>query len=122
MSAIRSSQDELEEKMTEMLHKKLKGITTVVKQQAQNLHEFNNELQVGWRDTEATQHNLEATSWESQMQLVAVEAQTRYGGGGNTGTSRDRVKPNSDGSTSWAVFTASSRPWLVVMTGHPTRR
>jgi hypothetical protein len=39
MSAIRSSQAELEVKLTEMLEKQLKGFTTVVEQQqAQNLH------------------------------------------------------------------------------------
>jgi hypothetical protein len=36
---------------------------------------------------------------------VAVEARKKRGGGGNIGTSADKVKPPKfDGSTSWAVF------------------
>jgi hypothetical protein len=46
ISAIKSSQAEVEEKVTETLGKQLKGITTVVEHQAQELHEINNGLQV----------------------------------------------------------------------------
>jgi hypothetical protein len=38
------------------------------------------------------------------MQLVAIEAQTRCGGGENAGTDSFMVKPKCDGSTSRTVF------------------
>jgi hypothetical protein len=44
MSAMRSSQAEVEEQMTDVVDKQLKGVIMVVKQQAHE--EFNSKLQV----------------------------------------------------------------------------
>jgi hypothetical protein len=58
----------------------------VVEQQAQELHkEFSTELQ-------ATQHGLEAKGQEFKVQLMAVEARTRHGGGRNPSGETTRVR------------------------------
>jgi regulator of PEP synthase PpsR (kinase-PPPase family) len=104
--AITSGHTKFEEKITEMLDKELKGITTMVKEQVQNLcKEMNGEMQVTQQDTEATRHNLKATHQEFKTQLVAVDSRTRHGGDGNAGTNTDKVKPlKFHGSMSWVVF------------------
>jgi hypothetical protein len=70
----------------------------MIEQQAQNLlNEFSTELQ-------ATRRDLEATCWEFEIQLAAVEAQMIHGGG-NVGTRADRVKPlKFDEFMSWTVL------------------
>jgi hypothetical protein len=101
MSAIKSSQAELEEKMADATQTVEGCHTLMVKQQAQNLlEEFNTELQMIQCDLEAT-----CWDWELKMLLVAVEACTRRGGGRSTGASADKVKQMKfDISTSLTVF------------------
>jgi hypothetical protein len=74
-----------------------------------------------WRDIKATRCNLEATCWEFEMQLVEVEAWTKHEGGGNAGTSTDKVK-----QWSWLdpcpEQDSSSRLQLITTIEHPTRR
>jgi hypothetical protein len=81
--------------------------------------------------------NLEATRWEFETQLAAVEARTgrrggknsgtstdtaKRGGGKNAGTGSDRVKPLKSGSMPGQYCTANSRPQLITTIGHPARR
>jgi hypothetical protein len=50
-------------------------------------------MQVARRDIETNRRDLEATRREFETQLAAVEPRTKQGGGGNAGTTADRVKP-----------------------------
>jgi hypothetical protein len=68
-------------KKSHMIDKQIKGIITAVEHHAQNLCQFNTELQV-------TQHGLEATHWEFEMWLAAVKASTRCRGEGMQGAAQ----------------------------------
>jgi hypothetical protein len=57
----------MEGKITELLQRRLKGITKVVEQQAQNLRDkFNSERQVGQRET----YKQLTTIWELQVESL----------------------------------------------------
>jgi hypothetical protein len=74
------------------------------------------------RIIEVTQHDLKATHLTFEKQLAAAETRTKREGGGNAGTSTDRVKPfNRIDSRPGQCFIAISRPRQITATGHPAR-
>jgi hypothetical protein len=87
-----------------MLDEQLQGITTMVKQQVQKLHEeCSGEMQVTWLDIEATHRELLAAHRELEPWLTGAEGCTeavRTQGPAQTGWNQ----PKYDGSASWAVF------------------
>jgi hypothetical protein len=71
VSANRSGQEEFEEKMTDKLDKRLKGVVTLVEQQSQELREeFNNESQETWRDLGVARGEIERT--QRYLRLIAA--------------------------------------------------
>jgi hypothetical protein len=62
----------------------------------------------------------EATRWDFETQLAAIESRTRLGGGGDAGTSTDIVSHRSLISPRPGQYsTARSRQWLSQRLDHP---
>jgi TolA-binding protein len=83
-SRINEGQAEVEEKF----ERQQKQVTSIVEQQIRHLRE-----------------GIEATRRKLEVQLAAVDAQSRCVGGGSPGANSTTVKPPKfDGATSWAMF------------------